>query len=179
MASFIAWISSGECPCQSQVFAHDPQRRPGAIRPRGITWKLLVRQIGIIHKRAGRFHQIDSARTFALCELRSPGSRVQGLAKVDPGRPPLGVIGGIAGLKQIPRLQVRPGTMVESSRAGIEDEWCCGIAHAYLVIYIVAIIFAGTTGKIHLVGVSCLYPSSEAASDAPTARVRDARTQAA
>jgi len=50
-------------------------------------------------------------------------------------------------LKKVPGLQVRPGAMVESSRGGIEDEWCCGIAHAYFVIYIVAIIIAGTTGK--------------------------------
>ena len=28
---------------------------------------------------------MDSAWTFALCQLRSPSSRVQGLAKVDPG----------------------------------------------------------------------------------------------
>ena len=55
---------------------------------------------------------------------------MQGLAKVDPGRPPLGVVGGIARLKQVLGLQVRPGAMVESSRGGIEDEWCCGIAHA-------------------------------------------------
>ena len=116
----------------------------------------------VIHKRAGRLHQIDSARTFALCQLRSPSSRVQGLAKVDPGRRPLGVVGGIAGLKQVPGLQVRPGAMVKSSRGGIEDEWCCGIAHAYLVIYIVAIILAGTTGKIHLVSLSCVYPYSDA-----------------
>ena len=148
-----------------QVFGDHPQRLPGAIRLRGITWKLLVRQIWVIHKRAGRFHQIDSARTFALCQLRSPNSRVQRFAKVDPGRPSLRVVGGIAGLKQVPGLQVRPGAMVESSRGGIEDEWSCGIAHAYLVIYIVAIIPAGTTGKIHLVSLSCLYPSSDASSD--------------
>ena len=98
-----------------QVFAHDPQRLPGAIGLRGITWILLVRQIGVIHERAGRFHQVDSAWTFALCQLRSPSSRVQGLAEVDPGRPPLGVVGGIAGLNQVPGLQVRPGAMVESS----------------------------------------------------------------
>ena len=72
---------------------------------------------------------------------------------VNPGRPPLGVVGGIAGLKQVPGPQVCPGAMVESSRAGIEDEWCRGIAHAYLVIYIVVIILAGTTGKIHLVSL--------------------------
>jgi len=48
--------------------------------------------------------------------------------------------------------------MVKSSRGGIEDEWCCGIAHTYLVISIVAIILAGTTGKIHLGGLSYLYP---------------------
>ena len=145
-----------------QVLGHHPQRLPGAIRLRGITWELLVRQIWVIHKRAGRFHQIDSARTFALCQLRSPSSRVQRLAKVDPGRPPLSIVGGISGLKQVPGLQVRPGAMVESSRAGIEDEWCGGIAHVDLVIYIAAIILAGTTRKIHLVSLSCVYPSSDA-----------------
>jgi hypothetical protein len=92
-----------------QVFGDHLQRLPGAIRLRGITWKLLVRQIWVIHKRAGRFHQLDSARIFALCQLRSPSSRVQGLAKVDPGRPPLGVVGGIAGLKQVPRASGPPG----------------------------------------------------------------------
>jgi hypothetical protein len=56
--------------------------------------------------------------------------------------------------------------MIEPSRVGVEDEWCCGIVHAYLVIYIVAIILAGTTGKIHLVGLSCLYPSNDVPSDA-------------
>ena len=35
--------------------------------------------------------------------------------------------------------------------------WCCEIAHAYLVIYIVVIILAGTTGKIHLVSLSMSY----------------------
>src|SRR5262249_48144728 len=62
----------------------------------------------------------------------SPSSCVHSLAEIDPGRPPLGVVGGISGFKQVPGLQVRPGAMVESSRAGIEDEWCCGIAHALL-----------------------------------------------
>jgi hypothetical protein len=37
--------------------------------------------------------------------------------------------------------------MVESSRVGVEDEWCGGIAHGDLVIDIVAVILAGTTGK--------------------------------
>src|SRR5215831_12244581 len=113
-----------------QVFGDHSQRLLRAIRLCGITWKLLVREIWVIHKRAGRFHQIDSARTFSPCQFRSPSSRVQSLAKVDPGRPPLSVVGGIAGLKQVPGLQIRPGAMVEPSRADIEDEWCCRIAHA-------------------------------------------------
>src|SRR2546423_14818543 len=119
-----------------QVFAHDPQRLTGAVRLRGITWILLVRHIRVIHKRASRFHDVNSAWAFALCQLRSPSSRVQGLAKVYPWRFPLRVVGGIAALKQIPGLQVRPGAMVEATRVGVEDQWCCGFAaHAYLLIY--------------------------------------------
>src|SRR5947207_2305334 len=98
-----------------QVFAHDPERLTGAIGLRGITRILLVCQIRVIHKRPRRFHQVDSAWTFALCQFRSPGSREHSLAEVDPGRPPLGVVGGIAGLEQVPGLQVRPGAMVELS----------------------------------------------------------------
>src|SRR6266576_7025355 len=98
-----------------QVFADDAQGLPGAIGLRGLTWKLLVGQIGVIQKRAGRFHRVDSAAPFALRQLRSPGSRLQGLAEVDPGRPPSRVVEGIAGLNQVPGFQVRPGAMVESS----------------------------------------------------------------
>src|SRR5256714_15468651 len=69
-----------------QVFAHDPQRLTGAIGLRGITWILLVRHIRVIHKRPRRLHQADSARTFALCQLRSPARREHSLAEAD--RPP-------------------------------------------------------------------------------------------
>src|SRR5205085_9600878 len=116
-----------------QVFAHDPQRLPRAIGLRRITWILLIRHIRVIHKRTGRFYLIDSAWTFAPCQLRSPGSRVQGLAEVDPRRPPLGVVGRIAGLKQVSGLQVRPRAMVESSRVAVKKEWFCRFVHAYLV----------------------------------------------
>src|SRR6185503_14214607 len=58
-------------------FAHDPQWLAGAIRSRGIAGKLLVRQVGVVRKRAGRFHLIDSAPTFTPGQLRSPGSRVE------------------------------------------------------------------------------------------------------
>src|SRR5204863_9808771 len=107
------YLRGGYLPIQ--VFAHDTQRLTGAIGLRRITWILLVRQIGVIHKCSRRFHQVDSASTFALCQFRSPSSREHSLAEVDPGRPPLGVVGGIAGLEQVPGLQVRPGAMVELS----------------------------------------------------------------
>ncbi len=129
-------------PYPIQVFAYDPQRLAGAIGPGGITGKLLVRQIGVIREGAGRFYLVDSAWTFALGQLRSPGSCVQRLAEVDPGRLPLGVVGGITGLKQLPGLQVGLSAMVESLRVGIEDEWFCGFLHACLVIHIVVIIVA-------------------------------------
>src|ERR1051326_1359711 len=117
-----------------KVFAQYPQRLAGAVGLRRIAWILPVRHIRVIHKRSRRFYHVDSARAFTLCQFRSPGSREYGLAEVDPGRLPLGVVGGIARLKQVSGLQVSFGAMIETSRVG-EDERCRGIA--YLFIHIV------------------------------------------
>src|SRR5947207_1920018 len=99
----------------SQMFADDAQRVPGAVRLGWITRKLSVGHIGIIHERSRRFYHVDPARAFALCQFRSPGSREHGLAEVDPWRPPLRVVGGIAALKHVPGLQLRLGAVVERS----------------------------------------------------------------
>ena len=87
-----------------QVFADDAQRIFGAVGLRGITRKLPVGHIGVVHERAGRFDHVDPLPPVALCQFRPPGRREHGLAKVDRRRSPFRIVGGIAALKHIPGL---------------------------------------------------------------------------
>src|SRR5204862_5117130 len=61
----------------------DPQRTARAIGLRRIPAKLLVRQIGIFFKRAGRLDDVDSAAAVACGELRSPSGCVESASEVD------------------------------------------------------------------------------------------------
>ena len=52
--------------------ARDTQWLPGPVRLRQITPKLLICQIGVILNRNSRFHQVESAGTFAYRKFGTP-----------------------------------------------------------------------------------------------------------
>src|SRR5262245_55550992 len=60
-------------PLPIRDLAYNPQRLTRAARLRRIAPKLLIRQIGVIFDRAGRFHDVNSAGTLTDGQLRSPG----------------------------------------------------------------------------------------------------------
>ena len=66
---------------------------------------------------------IDSAGTIADGQLGSPSGRIQRGSEVDiRGLLPLAVVGGVARLDQVARLQVSPSTVVQRPRRNRVDD---------------------------------------------------------
>ena len=118
--SFMALSTSGGVSAPLRDLARDPQRLPGAVRPGRVTRELLVRQVGVVLDRAGRFHDVDPAGTFADRQLRPPDGRVQRACQVDVRLHaiPVAEVGGMPGLDQVTRLQVGLGAVEEPPHTG-------------------------------------------------------------
>jgi hypothetical protein len=124
----MAFNASGECPCHSVI---SPMTRSGS-RERydfvGLPRNFLFVRLGVIFNRTSRFHDVDSAGTFADGQLRSPRGCIQSAGQVDVGcLRPLSVVRVIAdvrkigGLDQASWLQVGPCPMVEPLRPQVVD----------------------------------------------------------
>src|SRR5687768_12546582 len=98
--------------------ADDSQRLAGAVGAGRVAGEFLVGEVGIVLERPGRLNDVDPLAPFSLGQLAAPDGRVQSGGEVDPGQPPLAVIGVEAGLEQIARLQVGAGAVVEG-RGGV------------------------------------------------------------
>lgn len=103
----------------TQMLADDPEPVSGAIGFCWIARKLFVSHVGVVHKRAGRFDDVDPLTARPPCQFRSPSSRVQRLAKVDPGRFPLRVVRRIPTRKFAPDLKLRLGAMIKRPPADV------------------------------------------------------------
>ena len=82
--------------------AHDPERRAGAVGSGGIAGESLVREVGIVLERAGRFDDVDALWSIALGQLAAPDRRVERAGEVDPRELLLLIIGGEARREQMP-----------------------------------------------------------------------------
>src|SRR5262249_31076025 len=104
-------------------FAHDPERLTGAVGLRRVSRKFLVPEIGIVHDRAGRLHNVDPFPSVSVGQLGAPDGRVQRAGEIDPRCLfPRAVIGAVANPDQISRFQVGSGAVIESLRSSTHSE---------------------------------------------------------
>jgi hypothetical protein len=91
-------------PLPLRDLPRDPKRTAGAVGLGGVTGVLLVRQVGVIFDRTRCLYDINPAAAFALGQLGSPGSGIQGSREVDVGcLLSLAVVGRKSGFDQVPR----------------------------------------------------------------------------
>src|SRR4029078_1131604 len=90
--------------------AGDPQRIARAVRLRRVPGKLLVREVRVVLDGTGWLHSEDPARAFAARQLCAPDRGLNGGREVHVvGLPSAAVVGAVAGLDQISRLQIGAG----------------------------------------------------------------------
>lgn len=69
--------------CPVRDLADDPERRPGAVRPRGIARELLVGDVGIVLELPGRFHLVDARGAVAGGKFGGEARAVAQCGEVD------------------------------------------------------------------------------------------------